>query len=50
MRLPCCTPLFPAKESNIHSAYFWTPAIIALMRQLLRGQDRTIATEGAGLA
>lgn len=45
-----CSSLFTPKESNIHSAYFWTPAVIALMRQLLRGHDRAIAASGAGIA
>lgn len=45
-----CSTLFAAKESNIHSAYFWTPGTIAIMRQLLRGYDRAIAASEAGLA
>lgn len=35
-----CTPLFPAKENNIHSAYFWTPKTQTVIRAVLRGHDR----------
>lgn len=35
-----CSALFPAKEKDIHSAYFWTPKIQNVLRSVLRGVDR----------
>lgn len=37
-----CSPLFPARERDIHSAYFWTPATLAVMRMVLQGYDRSL--------
>jgi len=37
-----CSSLFPKREDNIHSAYFWTKGTQAVMRDLLRGYDRGI--------
>lgn len=42
-----CSALFPAKEDNIHSAYFWTKGTQEVMRDLLRGYDRGIVAEKA---
>lgn len=44
-----CSTLFPAKENNIHSAYFWTPKTQAVMRDLLRGYDRKVVAADNGL-
>ncbi len=38
------------KESDIQSAYFWTQGAIDLMRQILRGHDRPIASSNAGIS
>ncbi len=37
-----CTNLIPSDAGNIHSSYFEHPKTIALMRQILRGVDRTV--------
>ena len=39
-----CSSFFPASVGgmDIHSAYFETPAVQALMRELLKGTDRTV--------
>ncbi|MBL9151743.1 MAG: alpha/beta hydrolase [Verrucomicrobiales bacterium] len=44
-----CSRLFPADENNVHSAYFWTPNIQAVMSDLLRGFDRKVVAEKHGL-
>ncbi len=44
-----CTNLIPAAEKNVHSAYFWTPATLSLMKLLLQGHDREVVAEKAGL-
>jgi hypothetical protein len=44
-----CSTLFPKKEGDIHSAYFWTKGTLDLMRDVLRGYDREIVKANAGL-
>ncbi len=43
-----CSPFFPAGEKNIHSAYFFTPKTISIMRLVLQGHDRTVIEEKLG--
>lgn len=40
-----CSAQFPAKEKDIHGAYFWTPDTQALMSTVLKGYDRNIIAE-----
>lgn len=42
-----CSALFPEKEKDIHSAYFWTKRTQEVMRNLLRGYDRHIVEKYA---
>lgn len=44
-----CSPFFPARENNIHSAYFFTPKTLAIMRMVLQGHDRTVIEEKFGV-
>ena len=37
-----CSPLFPAGQGNIHSAYFEAKKTIALMKAVLQGVDRGV--------
>jgi esterase/lipase superfamily enzyme len=37
-----CTSLFGPNQGNIHSAYFEEPKTLEMMRQLLRGVDRSV--------
>jgi esterase/lipase superfamily enzyme len=37
-----CSDMFRRDQDNIHSAYFEEPKTIELMRQILRGVDRTV--------
>lgn len=41
-----CSDLFAPKESNIHSAYFFTPKIMSVMKDILRGIDREFVSKG----
>jgi esterase/lipase superfamily enzyme len=41
-----CSALFPAKERDIHSAYFWTPKTLGVIRAILQGYDRNIIAGG----
>jgi esterase/lipase superfamily enzyme len=48
-----CTPFFQADQVggfNAHGAYFDEPQTLDLMRQLLRGVDRSVLTVGKNLA
>lgn len=40
-----CSPLIPKDAGNIHSAYFDQSATLALMREVLRGVDRSVLVE-----
>lgn len=44
-----CSVLFAKNEKDIHGAYFWTPRIQAVLRDALRGFDRRIVAERAGI-
>jgi esterase/lipase superfamily enzyme len=44
-----CSALFPQAEKDIHSAYFPTKKTQDVMRDLLRGYDREVVREKAGL-
>jgi esterase/lipase superfamily enzyme len=39
-----CTPLFAAGSGDVHSAYFESPRVYALIKDILRGRDRTLVT------
>lgn len=41
-----CSPLFKPGEDNIHSAYFYTPAIQQVLKAVLQGYDRDIIKAG----
>jgi esterase/lipase superfamily enzyme len=40
-----CSSLIPANAENVHSAYFESPKVIELMRQVLRGIDRNVLVD-----
>ena len=46
-----CSALIPANATDIHSEYFnsTSPETIELMRQVLKGVDRTVMTRAAPL-
>lgn len=44
-----CTPLFGKRTKDIHSAYFETEKTLALLRDVLRGIDRTVLKSMHGI-